>query len=260
MQLLQSSILDRLYGFLASREALALSATCQQLYPRTSSAYSELRFHLGRLNCPVIFTQTTENVDRLLGVLRAQPRYATNVHSIVLCDPYTGDETAQASGKHWQGWRLLADGFDFRLAQVVDLCTELRRFVWSNYMFGICLPADLTVKSLKSLRHLRELSCFLIEAGLPVSKVAPTTTCKLEQISIDCGGGEPFWCFPFLHQNDALRSLRLMYVADDKDPGWLNALCMAGVSWKNLKSLTIDCSAPGIPTMIELMRHCAVSR
>jgi hypothetical protein len=262
MQSLQDSILDRLYGFLASHEALALSATCRRFYPRTSSAYRELRFRLGRVDNPAIFVQTTENAERLLGVLRAHPRYAANVRSIVLCDPPAATAAAQGSGAHWQGWRPLADEFDSRLAQVVDLCTQLRRFIWSDYAFGTYLPVNLTMESLKGLRHLCALSLYWVEVERPApnAEVALTATCKLEEITLDCGGGgSPFWCLPFLQQNCALRSLRLMYVAEDNDEGWLEELCKAGVSWRNLESLTICCTAAAIPTMIRFMKYCAVS-
>ena len=233
MLLLPDPVLDRLHGFFESHDALALSATCKQLYPRTTRAYRDLRFRLESAASPsTILARTLERMNLLLGVLRDQPRYRPKVRSIELCGPPLDFQhpPVEPSKAQWHGLALLLESLDFSLAQVIELCTDLRRFVWSNYAVGAALPASATLEALAQLRHLRVLDCFHVQAELSSSVVRPTTICKPEEVSLDCGGTRPYWCIPFLMDNAALRSLRLVYVAEYDEPQWLEALCWAGES------------------------------
>ena len=257
---LPPAVLDAVFSHFDSREALALSATCKQFQPYATWAYKELRFVLGQPERPETLVATLETIRSLLLVLQSRADYATSVRSITLCDPIPPvvtpfDEKAVV----WEAWDLLVENLDELIAQVITQTPMLRHFAWSDYSVRFYMNGTRSIAQLKKLQHLQSLSTFRVY-GQSADYDITSQDCAppLERFVVDCLHSAPYWYLPFLRGNNRLRSLDLRFPGHPEDRKWLQELCMAGLSWSNLRTLNITCTEDEAPWMIHLMRHCAV--
>ncbi|KIP02540.1 hypothetical protein PHLGIDRAFT_16474 [Phlebiopsis gigantea 11061_1 CR5-6] len=256
---LPMEVLDGIFRQTDSHDALALSGTCTRLRPLATWAYSDIRFALGRPERPKVLSATVEALQLLTGALRSRPDHAMAVRSIVLCDPIPANlQAVNSANVPWPTWNLLAEQLDFNIAELLSLTPMLRRFIWSNYAVGHYTDIQQTMTQLKRLQCLQEVSLYRARAEIPdVDLDSRTHSIRPERLSVDCLKSSPWWCSPFLRNNNRLRSLDLRFVGDPQDTDWARELYLAAISWRKLETLNVECSEEGARAMLGLIAHCA---